>query len=207
MTTIEFAAEIKMQCAFLENEGYVFHHAANLIRYTNADSVISFNYASYDYIDVYALKASKRFHEIEETLKLKDSHTIYLMFKGADFPDRLTTKDHYHFEIRNAEDVSAWASLIADFYKEKVQPFFETYAAAPAVNDWITATPVPEHHKMISSDGDLMVLRRILMMYHAGDKGYEELLAGYKAYLETELNDSSSKKIYQHLVDMEKTLK
>jgi hypothetical protein len=207
MTTIVFAEEIKKQCAFLEDDGYVFHHAANRIWYTKTDFVISFNYSAYDYIDVYALKATKRFNEVESALQLKDSHTIFILFNGADFPDRLTTSDNYHFEISDAAGVTAYASLIADFYKEKVQPFFAAFATIMAVNEWMASRPPAEYKELISPGENLMVLRRILIMYHGGNKEYADLLGKYKASLETKKDDSSSNKIYQYLIEMEKTLK
>jgi hypothetical protein len=208
MTITAFVQEIKEQCAFLESDGYVFHHQPNRVWYTKTNQiVISFNYLVYDFIDVYGLTASKRFDVIEDALQLKDSYTILTQLDGADFPGRLPTKNNYHFEISDSTHVAAYASLIADFYKEKVLPFFETYATASAVNEWIASKPVTEHQNMLSSDEDAMVLRRIMIMYHAGDKGYAELLGKYKAFLETRGNESPFNTIYQHLVEMEKTLK
>jgi hypothetical protein len=196
MTTIEFAEQIKKQCVFLENDGYVFHHQPNYIWYTKADFVISFNYLVYDFIDAYALMATKRFNEVENALRLKDEYTILTQSEGE-----------YHVKISDAGDVTTYVARIAAFYKEKVLSFFETYATLSAVNDWISAKPADEHQEMISSGEGLMVLRRILIMYHAGDKEYAALQEKYKAFLETKKTESPFNTIYQHLLEMEKAMK
>lgn len=196
MTTIEFVEQIKKQCVFLEDDGYVFHHQPNYIWYTKEDFVISFNYLVYDFIDAYALMATRRFNEVENALQLKDDYTIHTQTDGE-----------FHVKISDTADVTTYAAGIAAFYKEKVQPFFETYATLSAVNDWIASKPVAEHQEMISSGEGLMVLRRILIMYYAGDKGYAELLEKYKAFLETKKTESSFNTIYQHLLEMEKEIK
>ena len=221
MIRAEVVEQIKAQCEFLEKDGYVFHHQPNRVWYEKNEEtrgfVIAFNYLVYDFLDVYGLTAYMRFNEVENVFqqiqhgRLEDFHTIHIQFHGDDFREMinqeiLPTKDNYHFEISGTAGAVSYAALITAFYKEKVLPFFNTYAAISAVNDWVASQPVNEHSNLISSDGNAMVLRRIMIMYYAGDNGYEGLLNEYKAYLETKKNESVFRNIYQDLLEMEKHL-
>ena len=219
MTRTELAEQIRTRCSFLETEGYIFHHQPQRIWYEKNEATrgfeISFNYLIYDFLDVYGLSAGMRYNEIEKAVlqnkddTFEDSNTIHLSLNTDELnrainKEILPTKDHYHFEISGDESAEAYAALITAFYTEQVLPFFETYDTVAAINQWIAAQPIDKHRELISSENNAMVLRRIVIMYYAGDHGYEDLLKAYKIHLESKKDETPFGKIYLNLLEMEK---
>ncbi|HTF29096.1 MAG TPA: hypothetical protein VK625_09640 [Flavitalea sp.] len=219
MTRTELAEQIRTRCSFLEKEGFIFHHQPQRIWYEKNEATrgfeISFDYLIYDFLDVYGLSAGMRFNEIEKAVlrnqddAIGDSNTIHLYLNTDELnhainKEILPTKDHYHFEISGEEGAEAYAALITAFYAEQVVPFFETYDTITAINHWVAAHPVDKHRELISSEDNAMVLRRIMIMYYAGDHGYEELLYNYKAHLESKKDETPFGKMYLNLLEMEK---
>lgn len=51
-----------------------------------------------------------------------------------------------------------------------------------------------------------MVLRRIMIMYYAGDNGYKELLNDYKVHLEAKKYETPFGNMYLNLLKMENHL-
>lgn len=215
-----FVELIKARCIFLEAQGYLFHHMPNCVWYEKSDPTggytISFNYLDYDTIDVYGLSACRRLNEVESVFQKsipgwpEDLPTIHTYFDGDSFrehihPELLPTSDNYHFQISDVASLASYAELIIAFYERQVLPFFETYATVKAIHEWVASKPVEQHKELLSSQENVMVLRRIIIMYLAGDQGYETLLNEYKTYLAAK-EEQVFRHIYEHLLKVEHQL-
>ena len=139
---------IKKECAFLEQEGYIFNQIENNIYYTKDSEAegfrISFSWLEYGQkFDTYGLTAEKRFNIVEQEIqKILDGDLLnyYTIHKSplVDYiPNCLKfsgTENKNRFVTNSINDIESFAEFIKEFYSKTAFDFFENYKNIKTVN-------------------------------------------------------------------------
>ncbi|MBB1193578.1 hypothetical protein DNC80_07840 [Flavobacterium sp. SOK18b] len=139
---------IKKECAFLEQEGYIFNQIENNIYYTKDSERegcrISFSWLEYgDKFDSYGISAEKRFNIIEQEIQkilggsLLNYYTIHKSPLVDYIPNCLKfsgTENKNCFITNSVNDIELFAELIKEFYSKTAFDFFESYKNIDTVN-------------------------------------------------------------------------
>ncbi len=139
---------VKKECAFLEQEGYLFNQIENNIYYTKELDTegfrISFSWLEYgDKFTTQGLSAEKRFNIIEQEIQkisgrhLANYYTIHksplvdYIPKGLEFTE---DEKNIRFVTDSVNDIELFAELIKVFYSKIAIVFFENYKNINAIN-------------------------------------------------------------------------
>ncbi len=141
MNTELYIKTIRNECAFLEQEGYIFSQLENNIYYAKETDTegfrISFSWVEYgDKFNTQGVSARKRFNIVEQEIQkviggeLKNYYTIHkspsidLIPEGLDFTEN---GKNICFVSNTVNDIKLFGEFVLNFYKSEVISFYNQY--------------------------------------------------------------------------------
>lgn len=136
-----YIQEIKKECAFLEQEGYIFNQIENNIYYTKDLETegfrIRFSWLEYgEKFDTYGLTAEKRFNAVEEEIQkilggeLVNYYTIHKSPSVEYIPNALefsSSENKNRFVTNTVNDIELFGEFLRSFYLHDVINFYDNY--------------------------------------------------------------------------------
>lgn len=196
MTQQNFIDIIKNECQFLENDGYQLKTIDRNVWYEKPSEKdgfrISFGWTEYDCFWISGLTANKRFNEVEThiskitNIDLINSYTIYVSPDSKDISKNLKYSENsgnINFEIYTCEELLLFIEFLKKFYNKIVIPFFEGYKNLTKVINWLNAHDINQHLNLITSTGNTMMLRKLIILKLTKDINFDDLYFRYMKFL------------------------
>lgn len=196
---------IKNEFTFLENDGYQLKIEDRNVWYkknTEKEGFsIGFSWTEYDCIWISGLNANKRFNMVEKLINpiinvdLIDLYTIYISPNVEYIPESLTYTEFsgkISFEISTYEESLLFVDFMKSFYDKTVKPFYEVYKSIENINVWLDKNNINNHVNLITSAGNTMMLRKLIIMKLNNDKKFEDLFFRYKDFLIKKKSENES---------------
>ena len=196
---------IKNEFTFLENDGYQLRIEDRNVWYeknTKKEGFrIGFSWTEYDCIWISGLTANKRFNIVEKLINpiinvdLINLYTIYISPNVDYIPESLNyteSNGKINFEISTYEESLLFVDFMKSFYDKTAKRFYEEYKNLENVNVWLDKNDINNHVNLITSAGNTMMLRKLILMKLNNDKKFEDLFFRYKDFLIKKKSENES---------------
>lgn len=211
MTQKELIDQFKIDCNFVESDGYLLSvHEREIFFSKHTDSegfYIGFLVTEYDNVRVSGLKVMKRFNAVEKLLinslkgTLEEYYTIYELANPTQIPQGLNyeeTNNNVHFELHDISDYEKFVEYFRKFHKNQANNFLKKYSQIEELNNILSE--LLESRKIQSmftdSGGNASIFRFFAIALLCKNEKIETFLTKtYIPYLISEKNNINKREL------------